>query len=198
MSATANTTAMNLTARFKVFRFSVHRYFSILWKAAADPSTTFELGRHYFKDVVLPVDIYPGKRPPHISGTNGRRTVNTQHQSGRHPVGSIPANVHRRCPVRSLELGRHHIFNFVKRIWTPRRCPVRSIELGRHNVRCKAFGCTDTAVLYGRCDPGSAVSTRGPKSTKAGQRAAAGCDAARTQPRRRCGVDFRTAAAAAN
>ena len=34
-----------------------------------------------------------------------------------------------------------------------------------------------TAVLYGRCDPGSAVSTRGPK---AGQRAAAGCDAART------------------
>ena len=38
-------------------------------------------------------------------------------------------------------------------------------------------GCTDTAVLYGRCDPGSAVSTRGPK---AGQRAAAGCDAART------------------
>ena len=31
--------------------------------------------------------------------------------------------------------------------------------------------------LYGRCDPGSAVSTHGPK---AGQRAAAGCDAART------------------
>jgi hypothetical protein len=33
-----------------------------------------------------------------------------------------------------------------------------------------AAGCTDTAVLYGRCDPGSAVSTRGPK---AGQRLAA-------------------------
>ena len=60
-------------------------------------------------------------------------------------------------------------------------------------VNIVAAGCTDTAVLYGRCDPGSAVSTRGPK---AGQRAAAGCDAARTQPRRRCGVDFRTAAAA--
>ena len=44
-------------------------------------------------------------------------------------------------------------------------------------MRCVTAGCTDTAVLYGRCDPGSAVSTRGPK---AGQRAAAGCDAART------------------